>query len=272
MHKNELKTKIQNILQSNNLAPEKMLGQNFLVDPLIVEKIANNQHLQNIPLVVEVGTGLGAITEALAQNDRQVITLEKSRNLYPIAKQLLAPHANVQVVCGDILKYTPPQCEYALVGAPPYYLTARLLRTFLQLAPTPPTTMVLLIQKQVAQKIIQTPPNASLLSTAVHIYGTPNIECVVPQNAFIPQPKVQSALLVVRNIQKPPIDEKALFRVINSGFAHPRKTIFNNLLATFERATIQQSLAQHNINPHSRAQILTPHQWTRLSETLCITK
>ena len=271
MH-NTLKTQVQNALQSNNITPEKMLGQNFLIDPLVVEKIANNQHLQNIPLVVEVGTGLGTITKALAPNAEQVVTLEKSQKLFQVAEQNLAPYANVQVVCGDILKYTPPNAQYALVGAPPYYLTARLFRTFLQLVPTPPVAVVLLIQKQVAQKIVCTAPNASLLSTAVQIYGTPHIEFSVPQNAFLPQPTVQSALLVVRNIQKPPTDQTDLFRVVSSGFAHPRKTLFNNLSASFKNANIQKALAQNSIPPHSRAQTLTPKQWIQLTQTLCITK
>lgn len=269
MH-NSLKISVQNELQRNNIVPEKILGQNFLIDPLVVEKIARNAHLKNIGTVVEVGTGLGTITQALARNAQQVISVEKSLRLCAVAKQNLEQHANVQVVCGDILRYAPPNAEYALVGAPPYYLTARLFRTFLQIAQTPPVAVVLLIQKQVAQKIIQTAPNATVLSVAVQVYGTPRIECVVPQNAFLPQPTVQSALLVVSNIQKPAVDETMFFKVLNSGFAHPRKTLLNNLTATFRHTNLQTLLAQNNIDPHGRAQTLVPRQWIQLTKALCI--
>ena len=262
-----LKNRVQTLLQSNDISPEKVLGQNFLVDESVAQKIVHATRQQNASVVVEVGTGLGTLTERIAQGAQEVISVEKSASMHNIARKLLQQYPNIQLVRDDILQYAPPLREYALVGAPPYYLTTRLLRTFLQDAKNPPTAMILLIQKQVAQKIIQTPPHSSLLSVAVQVYGTPRIECIVPQNAFVPQPKVQSALLVVENIHKPDIDETMLFEVIRQGFAHPRKTLLNNLS---QYNAVRAVLTRHAIHLNARPQTLTPNQWIDLATALCI--
>ena len=257
-------------LQKNNIQPEKQLGQNFLIDKQIIERVVLHPCLFNIQTVVEVGTGTGAITRRLAQQYNRVISVEKSKRLADVAKNELAEYKNVSVVCEDILQYTPPSSSYALVGAPPYYLTARLFRTFLQTHTNIPCVILVVIQKQVAQKIVQTPPHASLLSTAVHIYGTPSITATVPRNAFFPQPKIQSAILCVQNIQKPDINETLLFKIMNAGFSHPRKTLYNNFLQLGSGDYIEQWLRENNIQKTLRAQTLIPSQWVQLARSYCV--
>ena len=261
---------LKTTLQQHNIQPEKQLGQNFLIDQQVVEQVVSHPCLANIQTVVEVGTGIGTITQHLAQRYSQVISVEKSKRLAEVAKNKLADYENVSVVCGDILRYTPPSTPYALVGAPPYYLTARLFRTFLQTHANIPRVILVVIQKQVAQKIVQTPPHASLLSTAVRIYGTPSITATVPQNAFFPQPTIQSAVLCVQNIQKPDIDEALLFKIINAGFSHPRKTLYNNFLQLGNSDYITQWLGHNNIQKTLRAQTLTPCQWVQLAQSYCV--
>lgn len=262
----ELSTQTKQIIEKNNIIPNKKLGQNFLINKGIVDKIAQNKLISTEKTTIEVGTGIGTITKELSKYAKKVISIEKSEKIYKIAKNQLKQYKNIDLLQQDILRYTPLQ-PYVLVGAPPYYLTARLFRVFLQNQQIMPTAIILLIQKEVAQKIVQKPPKSSLLATSIQIYGTPKIETTVNQNSFYPQPKVKSAILTVENIKKPDIDEKILFSIIRSAYSNPRKTIFNNLSNFSKDQDINLLLKKNKIDPKRRAQTLSIEEWIGLAKT-----
>lgn len=255
----------QNLLSTHSLSPQKHMGQNFLIDESVVERIANPDFFQNVSTIVEVGTGLGALTARLAQCAPQIITVEKSKQLYKITSAELGDITNVTFVHNDILRYIPPSEPYALVGTIPYYLTGHLFRTFLSKHSNTPTTILCVIQKQVAEKIVSSAPHHSLLSISVQLYGTPTINAIIPQNAFYPQPTIQSALLHLPNIRKPDVCEKTFFQLVKCGFSHPRKTLWNNLSPLFSNTAHKTSFFQSaHLSQTTRAQELTLDEWKSL--------
>ena len=186
------------LLERFGLSARKGLGQNFLIDRGVLDKIIAAAGIENTDTVVEVGPGLGVLTRALAEKAGKVVSVELDRNMVALLRETMAGVPNVAIVERDILD-TPPESlvgesNYKVVANLPYYITSPVLRHFLE-STHQPQSLVVMVQKEVARQIVARPPETSLLSVAIQFFGTPRIVSYVPAGAFYPPPKVASAIL-----------------------------------------------------------------------------
>ncbi len=225
------------------MKPKKYLGQNFLKNKNIARKIIEAANVGKDDVVLEVGPGQGALTNFLLRKSGHVIAVEKDKNLIDFLMDKFKDNHNLKIVHNDILKFKPQNFslephKYKIVANIPYYITSRFLKQFLE-SEYQPSLMVLMVQKEVADRIIARDKKESLLSISVKVYGKPKIIIKVPAGNFAPKPKVDSAVIRIENISKnffnPPadenkIDEKKFFGLLKLGFSHKRKLLKNNLL------------------------------------------
>ena len=262
------------LLKKYGLRPHKGLGQNFLQDPVALERITSAAEIGPTDTVLEIGPGLGSLTRYLAASARQVVAVELDQHLLPPLKAVLAPYTNVHLIHGDILGLLPSELireeGYTVAANIPYYITSALIRHLLENQPKP-RRIVLTIQKEVAQRICEQPGDLSLLALSVQVYGKPRIAATVPSGAFFPSPNVESAVLVIEIYPTPRIPVELLdtfFKLIKAGFGQKRKTLRNALSAGLaispgEAAGLLQSA---NIEPQRRAETLSLEEWQRLCE------
>lgn len=268
-------SEIKSLLAKHQGAVTKFLGQNFLINASILEKIISSAQIESRDTIIEVGPGLGVLTRALAQKAKKVIAIEKDRTMVAILKDTLANSLNVEVINQDALDYNPPLYPYKVVANIPYYLTSALIRKFLE-STNPPTMMVLMIQKEVAQRICEKPPRMTLLSVAVQCYATPKIITYVSRESFWPAPNVESAVISLIPLpEKLSVPTDDFFRVVKAGFSHPRKQLVNNLCilkskngVPLDKYMVSHWLTQNNIQPNQRAQTLTIDQWVMLTKSM----
>ena len=264
------------LLKRYRLHAQKGLGQNFLQDPLALEEIVAAAQIQPADTVLEIGPGLGSLTRYLAASARNVIAVELDENLIPPLKDVLAPHQNVHIIHGDILKLSPKDLinenNYLVVANIPYYITSAVTRHLLESEPKP-RRMVLTLQKEVAQRICAKPGDMSLLALSVQVYGAPRIAAHIPAEAFFPAPKVDSAVLVIDIFPSPIIKEELLdsfFKLIKAGFSQKRKTLRNSLSSGLHisPANAAEFLTRAGIDPQRRAETLSIEEWEQLIETI----
>jgi 16S rRNA (adenine1518-N6/adenine1519-N6)-dimethyltransferase len=260
------------LLRQHGLRPDKALGQNFLIDEGHLASIVRVSELGVEDQVLEVGAGLGSLTRYLAVAAKRVVAVELDKKLFPILEETISGHQNVELVLGDILKLALADyfnaSGYKVVANIPYYLTTNLIRHLLEGDPRP-AKLALTIQREVAERACASPPNMSLLSLSVQLYGSPRIAHHIPAGAFYPSPKVDSALLIVDLNDQPklPVEKvDSLFRVAKAAFSQKRKTLANSLASlpnwTKEMATNQ--LLTADIDPKRRPQTLSLEEWGRL--------
>ena len=274
------KISAKELLEKYGIRPNKLLGQNFLINESVAGSLVETAGIGKNDTIVEVGPGTGTITKLLAEHAGRVIAVEKDRRFIPILKEELKALKNIEVVNDDILGFNPARYEirdmrYKLVGAPPYYLTARLFRHFLQDTPVQPVLIALIIQKEVAQNIIAKPPDMNLLAVSVQLYGESKIEKIIKKGSFWPSPRVNSALITVKNIQKPQnVDEKEFFKIVRAGFASPRKQLTPNLVSGLKISRIDSKnlLESAGIAPSARAETLVVGDWLNLYTKLRSTR
>lgn len=278
-----LKKNIIDVLRKHGIRPNKYLGQNFLINQSAITALVESADISKKDTIIEVGPGTGIITKELARRARHVIAVEKDERLIPLLQDELQEFNNVKIVHDDILKIQIVNGKwqmangagqgsktlargYKLVGAPPYYLTARLFRHFLEELENKPELIALIIQKEVARKIVAQPPRSNLLAISIQFYGKPRVEKIIRKGSFLPQPKVDSALLTVQDIQKPDVDERAFFALVKAGFSAPRKQLISNLARNFKtsRKETIQWLTDAGVEPSRRAQTLTLKEWKTL--------
>jgi 16S rRNA (adenine1518-N6/adenine1519-N6)-dimethyltransferase len=264
------------LLRRYDLRAHKGLGQNFLQDPLALEKIVSAAEIQLSDTVLEIGPGLGSLTRYLAVSAKEVVAVELDENLLPPLKAVLSPYQNVRLVPGDILKLSPKDLklenDYIVVANIPYYITSAVIRHLLESEVTP-RRIVLTVQKEVAQRICAEPGDLSLLALSVQIYGKPHIAAHIPADAFFPAPKVDSTVLVIDIYSTPRIKEDLLntfFNLIKAGFSQKRKTLRNSLSSGMHIPPTEATnlLTQVNIDPQRRAETLSIEEWEKLSEIL----
>lgn len=273
---------VPTLLKKYDLRPSKGLGQNFLVDDHALRKIVHAAEISAGDVVLEVGPGLGSLTRYLGAEAQRVIAVELDQKLLPALHETLAPFKNVQIIVGDILEQNPvkllesveggagsEQPTYKVVANIPYYITSALIRHLLE-AEIKPSSMVLTVQKEVAQRICEQPPNMSLLALSVQVYGEPKIAAKIPAGAFYPPPKVDSAVVKIVLYPKPLIDYALLpmfFRLAKAGFSQKRKTLRNAISAGMawskDEAVVVLNTAQ--IDPQRRAQTLSLQEWEKLT-------
>lgn len=251
------------------------LGQNFLNNPLIVDKIADSANIQQDDFVLEIGPGKGILTEKLCQKARKVIAVELDRNLKELLEQKFKNRENPEIIFADILKLNIPEMlkerkisKYKLVANIPYYITSKIIRLFLETA-VKPEEMILMIQKEVAQRIIAQPGEMSKLSASVQYYAETEILFDVEPSNFTPPPEVMSSVIRIKNIQsKNPQESKQYFRLVRAGFCARRKTLLNNLSNSLgiDKKTVEEKLMELKLNPRIRAQELSVKNWQDLSQ------
>mgnify|MGYP001575290029 CR=1 FL=1 len=254
---------MKKILQRHNLKPKKHLGQNFLVNEDILKKIIETADIKSTDTIVEVGPGLGVLTESLSQIAQKVISIEIDKNLIPILRAKFSNIKNVEVVEEDALKFEPPDTQYNLVANIPYYITSPLLNHFLQ-SKNKPETITLLVQHEVAKKICEIEPDMSILALQVALFGKAKyIHKVLPGN-FYPAPKVNSAIIHVQ-LYKPndpqfieqELAEKIL-KLAKRAFSQKRKKLSNTL------RDLKDQLLKAGIDPNRRPQTLSIEEWKLL--------
>ncbi len=265
---------IPTLLREHGLRPDKKLGQNFLQDSAALEEIARTAQIQPDDAVLEIGPGLGSLTRYLAASAKTVTAIELDPALIPVLRSVLAPHPNVRVIEGDILRFPPSQLmdqnDYLVVANVPYYITSAIFRHLLEKAPRP-RRIVLTIQQEVAERICAKPGNMSMLALSVQVYGLPVIAANIPASAFTPIPNVDSAVIRVDMYPEPVIPTQALdrfFRLAKAGFSQKRKTLRNSISAGLAISTSDagQMLEQAGVDPQRRAETLSLQEWSRLSQ------
>lgn len=248
---------------------KKSLGQHWLKDVNTLRTICDFADLKPKDTVLEIGPGMGTLTKELVKRAGQVIAVELDELL---ARELpyRVPDNNLQIVQADILRFdlTSLPAGYKVVANIPYYLTNNLLRILCE-SPNPPKLMVLLVQKEVAERVAAKPGRLSLMSVSAQFYCRVELGPVVPAKLFEPPPKVDSQIIKLMRKSKPYVpnqNTKQFFRIVKAGFANRRKTLQNSLSAGLRFSKVQtgQLLKQANINPGVRAQELSLEDWHRL--------
>ena len=277
------KKAIQNLLKKYQGRPLKRLGQNFLIDKRAIKKLIRAVELQPKDIILEIGPGIGTLTIELAKKVKRVVAIEKDQKMVEILKETLKDYENVEIVKGDILKTQNSKLKninYKVVGNLPFYLTAPVIRKFLELPEARPRAMVLVIQKEVGQRICAKPPDMNLLAVSVQFYAKPEIISYISKKSFWPQPKVDSAIFRITppiNADRKLIDADLFFRIVKAGFSHPRKQLINNLsrlrqdfggqAKKINKEEIKNWLLKNNIRPSQRAETLSVGDWINLLQS-----
>ncbi|MBE2182525.1 MAG: ribosomal RNA small subunit methyltransferase A [Anaerolineae bacterium] len=267
-------TNPREILAEYGLLPKKALGQNFLHDPNAVEKIASIGAQSVDEAVLEIGPGVGALTEALAKRARRVVAVELDERLKPILDERLKPYANVEIVYGNILKQDPAVVmgadagNYVVAANVPYYITSAILRHFLE-ASARPRRLTIMMQMEVAEKLIAKPGDMSLLTVSVQYYAQAQIVVKFPPAVFYPRPDVSSAVVRLDVHAQPPVDAPvaAFFRVAKAGFSQKRKQLKNSLGSGLHISAAEagELCVTAGIDPQRRPETLTLAEWAALA-------
>ena len=278
------------ILKKYDFTFQKKFGQNFLIDTHVLEKIVDAADIGKDDLVLEIGPGIGTVTQYLCEAARQVIAVEIDRKLIKILKDTLSAYDNVEVINEDILKVDIAALvqeknggkPIKVVSNLPYYITTPIIMTLLEKR-VPVTDMTLMMQEEVARRMQAVPGNKDYgaLSLAVQYYSVPYIAAFVPQNCFMPRPNVGSAVVNLKCHTEPPVkvrDEELMFKLIKASFAQRRKTLQNGLTNSAELDFTKEKITEAILkmqeilgmkqNPLIRGETLTLKEFACLSDIL----
>lgn len=264
------------LLRFHAIPPKKSLGQNFLHDPNALHKIVEIADLPPGAEVLEIGSGTGNLTRALAQHAARVVAVETDERLLPILRATFAATPHVEVVHADILRLDLAalfdERPFYVVANLPYYITSAILRRLLETRPRP-ARLVITVQREVADRLVAAPGDLSLLGVSVQFYGHPQIAMRLNPAAFWPRPDVESAVVRIDVYPHPPVavpDEQTFFRVVRAGFSQKRKQLRNALGSGLGigKAAADALLGQAGIEPHRRAETLTLEEWAALARAL----
>ena len=284
------KSQLINYLKRHGLWAKKSMGQNFLVDRSALEKIVEAAELSPEDTVLEIGPGLGVLTEELVKRAGRVTAVEKDEKLASLLHGFIAPLLknnetvkqcnNFEVLTGDALDFEPESCHmeagsYKLVANIPYYITSKILEKYLS-AENKPSLIVVLVQKEVAERICAKDGGLSVLAVSVRYYGEPEMVGVIKRDSFFPAPNVDSAILKIRvndHRSHPQIGtdkamEEEFFKIVRIGFQARRKTLFNNLKSGTHLSSgqVEEILDKMGIAKNARAQELSIDDWKQLTE------
>jgi len=269
-----LEKSAKNLLKKHSILPAKGLGQNFLADKEAIERIIRAAGIKADETVLEIGPGLGVLTVKLAKLAKKVVAVEKDRRMTEVLKSLLAGQnvENVEIIHKDILKFNPASCglkpkSYKIAANLPFYLTAAVIRKFLE-TDRPPKEMILVVQKEVGQRICAEPPRMNLLAASVQFYAKAEIVSRISKKSFWPRPKVDSVIIKITPGRFPRQLRERFFTIVKAGFSQPRKQLANNLKKiNSDRKTIEDWLAKNGIKPSSRAENLGVGDWLNLCKS-----
>lgn len=261
----------------NELYPKKSLGQNFLTSESALQKIADAADIKAGEVVLEAGPGKGALTAKILEKGATVLAIEKDDRLIPFLQERFKKEiaeGKLVIENGDILEFSArkdaiEKGKFKIVANIPYYITGEFFRKFLDNGPRP-LKMVVLVQKEVAERIVAKDNKESLLSISVKSFGEPKFIDSVKRGSFFPIPNVNSAILLVDNIHdletKQPSDKKRFFEILHAGFAQKRKMLLGNLAETLGgREEAEKKLQKCNIDPKKRAENLKVEDWMCLA-------
>ena len=274
------------VLERHDFTFKKSFGQNFLTDTNILQKIVDTAEIDKHVNVIEIGPGIGALTEFLAENAAEVMAFEIDERLMPILADTLQEFENVKIINEDILKsdlqawikeFANPELPIKVVANLPYYITTPILMHLIE-SRIPFSEFVVMMQREVADRISAQPNSKSYgsLSIAVQYYMTAKVAFIVPRTVFVPAPNVDSAILKMTRRDKPAVevkDEPFFFKVSKASFTHRRKTLWNNLTSCFGKSDeiktrLEIALNNADLSPNVRGEALDLQEFSRLSDSL----
>ena len=274
------------VLERHGFTFKKSFGQNFLTDTNILQKIVDTAEIDENVNVIEIGPGIGALTEFLAENAAEVMAFEIDERLVPILADTLRDFDNVRVVNEDILKsdlqarikeFANPSLPIKVVANLPYYITTPILMHLIE-SGIPFSEFVVMMQREVADRISAQPNSKSYgsLSIAVQYYMTAKVAFIVPRTVFVPAPNVDSAILKMVRRDQPAVgvkDEAFFFKVSKASFTHRRKTLWNNLTSYFGKSNevktkLESALDNAELSPSVRGEALDLQEFARLADSL----
>ena len=274
------------VLERHGFTFKKSFGQNFLTDTNILQKIVDTAEIDKHVNVIEIGPGIGALTEFLAENAAEVMAFEIDERLMPILADTLQEFENVKIINEDILKsdlqarikeFSNPELPIKVVANLPYYITTPILIHLIE-SRIPFSEFVVMMQREVADRISAQPNSKSYgsLSIAVQYYMTAKVAFIVPRTVFVPAPNVDSAILKMVRRDQPAVgvkDEAFFFKVSKASFTHRRKTLWNNLTSYFGKSNevktkLESALDNAELSPSVRGEALNLQEFARLADSL----
>ncbi len=262
------------LLEEYDIVPRKSLGQNFLHDPNMLDKIVSIAELTPNDLVLEVGPGTGLLTERIAKVAKQLTSIEVDERLQPVLEDIVAQNPNLTIRYQDILTLDVNKLyenqPYVVVANLPYYITSAIMRHLLE-SDHRPTRMVLTMQMEVAERMIAKPDDMSILSVSVQVFGRPQIAARLNPSVFWPRPEVESAVVRIDIYDKPIVDisdYKTFFRVVRAGFGQKRKQLKNALSSGLGLDAEKTAFVfdTSKIDSRRRAETLTLDEWAVLTQ------
>ncbi|UMX47907.1 MAG: 16S rRNA (adenine(1518)-N(6)/adenine(1519)-N(6))-dimethyltransferase RsmA [Candidatus Nealsonbacteria bacterium DGGOD1a] len=263
--------------KKQTITPKKGLGQNFLTQIGVIEKLVKTAGIKQGETILEIGPGTGNLTAELAKRGDKIIAIEKDADMMAILEKRFLKTPNVEISNGNALRFNEAEISspYKIAANLPFYLTAPLIRKFLESA-NPPLSLTVIVQKEVAQRICAVPPKMNLLAVSTQFYAAAKIIDYISKGNFWPVPKVDCAILQV--IPRTHIYEgggtgkkftEQFFKIVKAGFSHPRKQLANNLAKQLKlnKEKIAAWLAGGGIDSNRRAETLTVADWVKLTQT-----
>ncbi len=285
------KTIIKDQLKKQGIRPEKYLGQHFILSKKSLAKIIEAAEIKKNDTIIEIGSGLGTLTQELAKTGAKIIAIEKDPKMISILKETLVNHKNIKIVEADArqllskptrsptsggLGISGGKNGYKIVANLPYNIATFLIRQWLELK-NPPELMILMIQKEVAQRICAKPPHLNLLAVGTQFLAIAKVVDYVPAEAFWPKPKVDSAIIKIVPKKKKEMTvllaiakRQSFLRIVKAGFSQPRKQLIGNLAKKLKipREKLLEIFKNLNIPEHIRAENLSLDQWLLLVNNL----
>lgn len=270
------------IIKKYNFAFQKRFGQNFLIDGHVIEKIINAAEITKEDTILEIGPGIGTMTQYLAEAAGKVYAVEIDKNLLPVLEETLGEYSNVEVINNDILKVDinellgPDAGNVKVVANLPYYITTPIIMGLFE-NHIPAKSITVMVQKEVALRMQSGPGSKDYgaLSLAVQYYAEPYIVANVPPNCFMPRPNVGSAVIRLTKWDNPPVkvkDEKLMFKLIRASFNQRRKTLQNGINnagdLNFTKEQVVEALKKMGLSESVRGEALTLEQFANLSDLL----
>lgn len=280
-------SRTREILEKYGLSAKKSLGQNFIIDTNILRNIVQTASVDEHTTVIEVGPGIGALTEQIAKEAKEVFAFEIDDRLLSVLDDTLSPYDNVTVFHQDILEvdfeqfkaeYLSDTSRLVVIANLPYYITTPIIMHLIE-SSLPVEEMVLMMQKEVASRLEAKPSTKAYgsLSIAIQYYMEVEVAFTVPRTVFMPQPNVDSAIIRLRTLENPPVmvkDENLFFKIVRASFVQRRKTIWNNLRKAFndksKEETLRDAFEKAEINPSRRGESLTIEEFGRLADALVL--
>lgn len=272
------------VLQKHDFKFKKKFGQNFLIDPHVLDKIVDAAQITKDDFVLEIGPGIGTLTQYLCENARQVLAVEIDQKLIPILRETLSAYTNADILQGDILKQDIQEIAdrynsgkpIKVVANLPYYITTPIIMELFE-SHVPLANVTVMVQKEVADRMKAEPGSkeCGALSLAVQYYARPYIAAFVPPNCFMPRPNVGSAVIRLDCLAKTPVDvkdEKLMFQLIRASFNQRRKTLQNGIAnsgeLSYSKAQVAEAIKKAGLDANVRGETLGLTEFARLADVL----